>query len=399
MPWPLYLDLNPCAYACAYCWSNLDGKKQELDLQVLKKQLDFIGSDWEIGEGIAAFLLEKKYPVCFSPTSDPFAPSNEEAFLRVLELLEEVNLPRTYETRGGRLAAQTLLAEPLTAISIALTTDRPDIAQKYEPKAPCLEERLELAQALKRQGHFVEIGLNPLVPAWWRDINGLLERLSKMGLTHLLIQDLNLNLRQRQAFPFQDDEFLTYAMKQSKPDWQEIWAVKERAWKLGFYVDPLYGSNYAQWPDHYFGEYFRMVDTWVPTMQEFFFLLARQQKELGKPIYYSAADFTAWADLGFDFNSPSFGNYLGGWSRELGRSGKGIWAQTFSEVHRQLFAIYNSKTPFWAEETSLLCQASAPLFDDQGAPILCFDCLAPRRDFTELDEATPFRGRENPMEE
>jgi len=391
VPWPTYLDLNACSYECAYCWANLDGRRLELDLQAVQKQIRNLGGINEIGEGIAAHFLESGYPVSLSPTSDPFAPSNEQAFVFLRELFKEAEIPLVLETRGGRLAGAAIETMAPTHLSIPLTTDRAEIKNRFEPGSPGLEERLELAVAAKAKGHVVEIGLNPLVPAWWNDLPGLLARLRKLGFNRLLIQELNLSLRQRQWVKVADEEFLQYAMMSEKPDWRKIWQIRQQAEAMGFMLDPFYGSAYLGHGQPYFGEYFALGGKWFPTVQEFFWRLGQEAQHLGKPMVYSVDDFSHWAGLDLDFESPSFGNYLSGWNREFRRSGKGPTAYSFREVHAHLFDIFDARTPFWADETSIVTEQGVPVLDEEGSLLLAFDPFTLRKDKTELKEAARTR--------
>lgn len=95
---PLELSLNWCTHNCAYCFANLNLPNRKVEA---KQILNFLTS-YEKRTSYAAWLLQRGYPVVFSSHVDPFATTNEDLSLSILELFILKGIPFTLQTRQNR---------------------------------------------------------------------------------------------------------------------------------------------------------------------------------------------------------------------------------------------------------------------------------------------------------
>ena len=188
-PIPLELALNYCSHKCAYCFANLNKPDRTVDVKGLLSQL----KNYPNQNNLTAHLLREKYPVLISNRVDPFAISNYQITLPVIETLAGLDIPVSFQTRGGKgidEALQIVKKPTLWYISICQTDDA--IRKQIEPGGSRLEERWELVAKLQAEGHNVVLGINPLVPEWI-DLDILFEKLRTHNIKNVWIGRLHLN--------------------------------------------------------------------------------------------------------------------------------------------------------------------------------------------------------------
>src|SRR4051812_27633493 len=97
-PVPMQLSFNWCSHACSYCFANLNSPSRSFDLKEFQAQLKGIYSN----SSLVSHLLRERYPVVISNLVDPFATSNYGVAIPIIEMLTDLGVPVTIQTRGGR---------------------------------------------------------------------------------------------------------------------------------------------------------------------------------------------------------------------------------------------------------------------------------------------------------
>ncbi len=188
-PIPLEMSLNYCSHKCGYCFANLNKPDRTADVKGLTSQL----RNFKNQNNLVAHLLREKYPVLISNRVDPFAISNYQITLPTVETLTALDIPVSFQTRGGRGIDEVLqiIKKPtLWYISISQTDET--LRKAIEPGGSNLESRWELMTKLQEAGHNVVLGVNPLVPEWI-DLDILFEKIKKHNIKNVWIGRLHLN--------------------------------------------------------------------------------------------------------------------------------------------------------------------------------------------------------------
>lgn len=195
---PLELSLNWCTHNCAYCFANLNRP----DRRAETKQIFNFLTSYEKRTSYAAWLLQEKYPVVFSNHVDPFAVTNEDLSLSIIELFALKGIPFTLQTKGGRRVydAIDIIDTPIVWY-ISIATLNEEIARKVEPGAPPIHERLKMIEKIIAKGHQVCVGINPCVPDWLPNPKELTDKLKSIGVWGVVIQSLHLSSKQLKNMP------------------------------------------------------------------------------------------------------------------------------------------------------------------------------------------------------
>lgn len=194
-PIPLHLSLNYCSHKCAYCFANLNSPDRTLDAKKLQSQL----KNFYRQENLVAQLMRDQYPVLLSNTVDPFATSNYQYTLPIIEQLNALGIPVTFQTRGASNAkgdeALTAVIEntPPSLFYISITTTQEPIRELVEPGAPSIAYRLDLIDRLIKAGHRVAIGINPYEKDWIPDLPGFVSLLYSKGIRNIWFGVLHFN--------------------------------------------------------------------------------------------------------------------------------------------------------------------------------------------------------------
>jgi hypothetical protein len=226
---------------------------------------------------LEATLLQQGYPVCLSNLTDMFAPSNSHVALPVVEVLSELGVPLHFQTRGSdRTNRVDELLDRLTRPAlwyVSLTTLDDTIRARIEPKAPTIRSRLTLIERLRREGHTVVVGLNPLVPEWCGDPATLVATCQQAGAQGCWIERLHLNATQIAQMPPRDRaalgaDLLARARKRAPapPDQAALDAARAAAHARGL---PVYSFNQPE-PSAFFDLYHQVyAGRTFPTHQDF----------------------------------------------------------------------------------------------------------------------------------
>ncbi len=168
--------INPyvgCAFGCRFCY--------------VRKFLDFWGIDRPWGSFVYAKVnlpdrLRREVPrrrwparILMSSATDPYLPQERHFRLtrRVLEILQQVPVDLQILTRSDLVLRDVdlLTRFPHLRVGFSLSTNRPEIKRRLEPRSPAIHRRIRALQALKQQGIRTYVFLAPLLPL---DIESLL---------------------------------------------------------------------------------------------------------------------------------------------------------------------------------------------------------------------------------
>ena len=393
---PLELRLNWCAHACVGCFANLNQPNRKAVVTQIFSMLQ----RHDISNTLEAYLLRQKYPVLISNHVDPFASNNADLSMHIINALIGLNIPCTIQTKGGKGLltgfgqwdpAIDLIQKP-TVFYVSIESVHDKYGFQWAPKAPSITSRLELVRELKKRGHSVLVGVNPVVPQWIPNPKEVIDTLAMLEVDGIWIQPLHLSPQQIAKMPQRDRDLLGEGIidqaipKNHKkyPAIQEtLDALRRHANLAGLAV---YDSQ-QRWRTDYFKPYKQLYPNRYPLMQDFVNHCWDTKTE-GDLIY-----FEEWRDMMLA-NLPT-----GVWSigQHIGAvAGPGFWSQAREESAR-IREAYGSanRMPYsellsliWNYQQSVLCPVNVPCFswaaypenkgwgrwiDDNDRPILVFN--------------------------
>lgn len=221
---PLEMGGNFCSHNCSYCFANLNNRQRQLDVA---KTVSLIKSR-QNRESLEAQLLRLGYPVLISNKVDPFSKSNYRDMVPIMELLTQEGIGIAIQTRGGHGIDEVLKFLPPSVWYISITHDQEETRQLIERQAPDIESRFELIKKLKRSGHRVVVGANPLNPDWIRSPEVFFDRLADLGVEGVWTEFLHLSYKQRDAMLPREraamgEALIKKSMKRNLPaDWEDF---------------------------------------------------------------------------------------------------------------------------------------------------------------------------------
>lgn len=192
-------------YMSRNCFSNLNSPSRRANVPSIMRLI----ADHQERQTPVAKLLQMRYPILFSNKVDPFALSNYQQSIPILETLTELGIPVAYQTRGGTGASAEALNEALEWLApavwyVSFNTLNDDLRRQLEPGTGTIEYRLELLTRLREAGHRVVVGLNPYVPEWMPHPRLFLEAMKAAGAEGVWMDALHLNRDQIEAMPERD---------------------------------------------------------------------------------------------------------------------------------------------------------------------------------------------------
>lgn len=197
-PIPLQLSLNWCSHACSFCFANANRPGRRVDTKKLQSQI----RNFPNQNNLVAHLLKTGHPVLISNLVDPFATSNYQIAVPVIEQLTALGVPVTIQTRGGKGIDDVLEFLPPSVWYMSITSLDDEVRRKLEPAAPDIPSRLKLAEKLMSAGHKVVVGPNPI--DWLEDFDGYIKAMNERGIHHFWMAGLHLNAeQQRNLKPWQ----------------------------------------------------------------------------------------------------------------------------------------------------------------------------------------------------
>lgn len=237
-PVALEMSLNVCSHRCAYCFANLNQPERQANVPQIMRLLN--GLDER--KTLTAYLLRSRYPIVVSNRDDPFATSNYQQAIPILETLTALDIPVALQTKGGRGVADALRFLPPSVWYISISMLDDERRKRIEPGAPSIESRFDLIRQVTEAGHRAVVGLNPLVPEWLPgdDLPRLLEQVQAAGGEGAWIEILHLNYRQEARLSERERAALTQPIIDrarrkgaDEAQWQALSLAYETCGELG----------------------------------------------------------------------------------------------------------------------------------------------------------------------
>lgn len=366
-PVALHMGLNWCTHGCFYCFANLNRPGRRADYGSIQQFLGKVQRKAP-GKDIAAFLALQGHTILASNDSDPFAKSNGEQNIALIDAMMDQGLRFSFQTRGGDGAIPMLERHPPTMVYISFTTDQEATRKQAEPGAPSHEARMALALAAKAAGHFVVAGINPFFPPWWDDIEGFLDWLAAHDIRHAWIGEPHLNYMQERAMTDKVRERFAAEITYFKaghgmrpPSWPMLAELCDQAgiYTLtgttsahGKFWQPWFDLGYPQWPT---------LDGWFDHL-----------REQGKAVAFTFEAFHAWADHTAGFASAGWKDYLSGVGRSIRNVGEVQRAGSLREVHEFLWRVHEFPTRLRHDDLFIGTQDGNLAVDEQGRFVLVY---------------------------
>lgn len=366
-PVALHMGLNWCTHACWYCFANLNRPNRRADYSGIQNFLSKVQRG-AVGKDIAAMLASKGHAILASNDSDPFAKSNGEQNMALIEAMMDMGLRFSFQTRGGDNAVSMLEKHAPTMVYISFTTDQEATRKSIEPGAPSHEARMELALAAKAAGHHVVAGINPFYPPWWDDIEGFVSWLSDNGIRHAWIGEPHLNYMQERAmtdkvrakFASEIDYFKAGRSKRP-PAWPALREICSEAGINTFTgATSAHGGFWKPWFDLGYPEW--------PTLEGWFDHL----RSKGQAVAFTFDGFNAWADRTTGFVSSGWKDYVSGIGRSVRNVGEVTRASTLKEAHEFMWRLHEFPTRLRHDDIFIGTQDGNIAVDEQGRLVLVY---------------------------
>lgn len=268
---PLHISLNWCSFDCAYCFANLNSPGRKASIKAIAN----VFANYRDSDSYAAHLLREGYPVVMSNLVDPFASSNAQQSLPLIEIMLQTNIPFSLQTKCGKhaLRALELIGSDNPIVwYVSLATLDADVIRRVEPGAPLPEERLQFIEQVIALGHQVCVGVNPTVPQWLPAPEQVMQTLSAVGVRSVWVQPMHLSKKQLNNMPQRGrdalgEDLISQALARRKFDNVHDCYVRttQAAWDAGLQV---YDNQQAQRSD-YFQPYKELYPKRFPLMQDF----------------------------------------------------------------------------------------------------------------------------------
>ncbi len=179
---PQKYSLNPytgCGHRCIYCYAtyipNFFQPRRKKDLiNRLEKDLE---------------KLPKNSIISMSNSSDPYTPMDKEHedTRECLQLLQNYEHRILIVTKSNLVTRDIDLLKNLeSAVTITITTLKPQIHQKLEPNAPDPKERLKAVEKLQKEDISTGIRLDPIFPKLTeKEIPKIVRKAKDLGVEHV----------------------------------------------------------------------------------------------------------------------------------------------------------------------------------------------------------------------
>lgn len=174
------------------CFANLNSPSRTANVPQIMGLL----SNHQEKSTYAARLLHSGYPTVISNHVDPFADSNSQVALPILEAMTELGLPYSIQTKCGKAGYEAMKFMPPIVYYISIATMDEEVLQRVEPGAPTAIERFRFIEHARSLGHRICVGINPCVQEWIGDPTALCRTLASLGVEGIWVQPLHLSNRQ-----------------------------------------------------------------------------------------------------------------------------------------------------------------------------------------------------------
>jgi hypothetical protein len=223
-------------------------------------------STYQERKTLEARLYQKGYATCVSNLVDMFAPSNYQEALPIIRLMNELGLPMQFQTRGtNNVRWRDELLDSLDTpavfyVSITMLDD--DRRKQIEPGAPRIDTRFTFLEELRKRGHRVVLGLNPLVREWCPDPVALINRARDAGAENMWVERYHSNYRQVNNMSAQDKALIgpdiikrSQRRRADPVDMEHFMLAREHAESLGMQVFSIGQGNRSGFWDLYHNTY------------------------------------------------------------------------------------------------------------------------------------------------
>lgn len=287
-PVPLQLSFNFCSHKCSYCFANLNNPDRSFDLREYQGQIKAIHTR----KDLQSTLLKNKYPVLISNLVDPFATSNYQQAIPVIEQLTNMGIPVALQTRGGRGIDDVLKFLPPSVWYVSIPMLQDSIRKKIEPAAPSIESRFELIAQLKEKGHEVICGVNPTVSDWLPgdDSKFLIDKMKSVGVHGIWVAALHFNIKQLKRMPERDkinlgETVISKGMRNARNLQEDCFAfiddMKNYALSVGVEVEGMFDGG----KNNFFEPFKKVYKKLFPTIHDFINWCHENKKD-GDAVYF-----------------------------------------------------------------------------------------------------------------
>ncbi|OGV74162.1 MAG: hypothetical protein A3K19_21045 [Lentisphaerae bacterium RIFOXYB12_FULL_65_16] len=187
------MHANGCTFAplCRYCYLKssfwyLQKPRAFSNVEPLLREV----SEWIAKDDLESYILNAGN-LSDSLTFEgprPLAASLVEVFRREAESKDRRHV-LLLVTKGGARECEALLStQPCRNVVISFSVNSPDAARRYEEGAAPVEERLDTARRLRRQGWRVRMRIDPMIQG--EDYTWLIEELRKLAPERLTLGSL-----------------------------------------------------------------------------------------------------------------------------------------------------------------------------------------------------------------
>lgn len=369
LPVALHMMLNPCSHGCYYCFAKL-GNLKGTDFNAIYKQLAKL-REGDPGKNLTKYMFQQGHSICISNTTDPFAASNADGFKELSEWMTEKKINFSLQTRGGKHFNDVIKKIKPTMVYFSVTSDMDDITKTREPATPLFEERMRMIKEAKEAGHFVYIGINPYVPAWWNNFDGFMNRLIDMNVWHVVLGAMHFTAMQRQCISVGNQERfskeIANGLAKNCDDHHKLDAMVRYMADSGFNVMENWESNTLD----YWDEYYKLDYPFMPTKNALL-------KELngaggGEPVKFTLDYFHKWANVFGEFDSSDFHQYLKSFRRSLYNDGVSENIRTSKELHEIYWDIYGYPTPLRCDDFCYSFKSEDDLeLDEKGNHVMVY---------------------------
>lgn len=181
------LSLNYCSHDCFYCFANLNNPERKADVRSIWNFIKNVHKS----KSIEAWFIREGYPILFSNLVDPFAGSNINISIPIIEAMDSEGYRFSFQTKGWKTKfndMERLVSKIQKSVFyFSITSDIDEINLKYEPNAPVYSERIKLVELVKSFGHKVIFGLNPYCREWFNSIDSVIGHCNKIWASHIHI--------------------------------------------------------------------------------------------------------------------------------------------------------------------------------------------------------------------
>ncbi len=172
---PFEQSINPyrgCEHGCIYCYARPThaylGLSPGLDFETK------LTAKPEAASLLRRELQRSGYrctPIALGSNTDPYQPIERRYRItrQILEVLSEFNHPLTITTKSALVERDLDLLRPmadknLVQVNLSITTLKPEIARKLEPRASAPHRRLQAVTTLREAGIPVSVIVAPVIP-------------------------------------------------------------------------------------------------------------------------------------------------------------------------------------------------------------------------------------------